>query len=462
MAGLIVCVLCTRLTGLAAAEDFKLNTDYETIIEYYQSAVTAQEDNDITEAIDYLKELVRYYKEQANPGIAKHKDSPLYYAYAEGRVELSSADPDYAFAREQLDKSKDDLYMVTSYRQYAKGMLEMKNGDYALAIADLRAVRSVLTEFTSRCIEALDKCEKDYKDYVMNKGRAACQNENHEKALEMYNQYLELFDSDTDIRRLRDECQDTHGENPEIVDEIGLSIINAVASAQCSMKLTWKGTKDKYTVSWTSDLVQGSNAKSVEVNGKTYTVTDLLPGTVYRFTIQYLNASVQIARETRKAADYPSDSGEERFWTGSSSLFRFDNARYIFLDSGKASYEFANEKSCKYLKNRNVELFEKPISESMILFIFPTFGIPEDLEGKDYQLLLHIDGTATLTEEGVFGKADEEGVVKVCAEDSYIYVLVYDLFDQAVETYSDLSEKTFRLDLLADGKLVGAADGILQ
>ena len=245
-------------------------------------------------------------------------------------------------------------------------------------------------------------------------------------------------------------------------EEIGLELISAVASAQRSMKLTWKGSKEEYTVTWTSDLVLGTDAKSAVVKGKTFTIDDLLPGTIYRFTISYQNTSVRIDRETRRAEDYPPAEAQDRFLTGSSSLFRFDNARYDFLESGKESYEFANDKSCKYLKNRTVELFDKPISESAILFIFPTFGIPQDIDDKNYQLLLHIEGIATLSEEGVFGTANENGVKKVCADDSYIYVLVYDLFDQAVENYSDLSGKNFRLDLLADEKFVGSADGVLQ
>ena len=457
MGWMLVLALCLGLTGAAGAEEFMLITNYATIVAYYDSAVKAQEESDISSAIEFLEEMVRYYNEMAIPAVKTYNDTQLYYAYAMGRIELSKEAPDYQAAWGYLGNIGDNLYNVAAYRQYAKGMAEMNSKDYAAAIADLRAVRGVLKEFTAKCISALTQCEADYKSSVIDAGKDACKNDKHEKAQELYNQYLGLIEYDTDVKALRDECIGTHGDNPEV--EVRLEIVNAVATTQGSMKLTWKGVPEEYQVKWTSDLVHGKDTQSAEVTGHSYTVEGLLPGTVYRFTVVYQgDISAQIDRETRDAAAYPPAEGKDRFWTGSSSLFRFDNSRYDFLASGKASYEFANDKSCKYLLNNTVELFEKPISESCVLFMFTTFGVPEDIDGKEYQLLLHIDGVATLTETGVFGEADDEGVVKVCANGSDIYVLAYDLFDQAVENYSDLAEKTFHLDLLVDGRFVASAE----
>ena len=451
---MLICALCLGLAGAAAAESAILNTDYETLTEYYDLAIAAQEESDYKGAIAQLTDLISYYEQVASPGVKQYNDIPLYYHYALGRIELAKEEPNYQEAWSNLEKCGDGLYGIASYIQYARAMTEMRSGEYAAAITDLRAVQGVLKEFTSQCIEAQEECKALFKSSVLSKGKATCDKGDHEKAREYYSQFLELIPSDADVKALLAECEEKH--NPLEPEEINLEVINAVATVPGSVRLTWKGNPEDYTVSWSSDLIHGKDTASAEVNGKTYTVNDLLPGTVYRFTISHKGSSVQIDRETRKAEEYPPAEGKDRFWTGSSSLYRFDNSRYDFLYSGKTSYDFSNDKSCKYLKNRTVELFDKPISESCILFMFTTFGVPEDIDGKPYELLLHINGVGTLREEGVFGEE------KVCYNGSYIYVVVYDLFDQAVEDYSDLSGVTFRLDLLVDGRFVASADGTLQ
>ena len=460
----LICALCVGFMGIAQAADTEIKDnnaeDYRTVTKYYKNAVAFQDDGEFDEAIGQLNSLIRYCDK--HPSSKEYMDIPEYYAYALGRIELHKEEPDFATAYEKLKELSDKFYLVDSYRQYANGMMNMAIGEYQSAYADLQAAKNKLPEYTQKIINAITECTALYKSSVLSKGKAACQNGNHEKALEIYNQYLSLFDMDTEIRSLRDECQNNHSSE-DAVEEVGLEMISAVPSAQRAVKLTWKGIPEVYSVQWTSDLVHGRDQQTEpDVNGKSYTVTGLLPGTVYRFTVSCRGVSVQINRETPKAPEYPPAEGEDEFWTGSSSLFRFDNSRYDFMASGKTSYEFSNDKSCKYLKTRTVELLEKPIYESCILFVFTTFGVPDDIEGKDYQLLLHINEVATLTENGVWGAAGEDGVVKVCANGSYIYVLVYDLFDRAIEEYSDLSEKSFRLDLLVDGLLVAFSEGVLQ
>lgn len=468
---MIIFVWCLSLTGFAAAEEanldlIKLEPAYRAIKDYYTMADDAQHDDDLEDTVSTLEKLILYYeKQEQNISLSAYKDARFYYAYAQGLLELCKPEPDYSLAREYFDEknSGNDLERVRSYRRYAQGMEEMKNKDYAAAIEHLRDVIGLPTKFSSDCSTALEYCEAAYKKAVLEEGPNACDNGDHKKALDLYEKYLNLFNHDEDIRRLRDECEKYHAPQPadqtQIYDEAAVKNLRAVPTAQRSVKLTWEGTKEAYTVTWTSDLFFGTDAHSAEVQGKTFTVTDLLPGTVYRFTVNYQNTSIHMDRETKEAEKYA-----DNLWTGSSTLFRFDNSRYTFLESGKTSYEFANDKSCnlEYLKKDTVELFENPISESAILFVFTTSGIPRDINGKDYLLLLHIDGTATLTEKGKFGKANEDGIKNVCADGTDIYVLVYDLFDQAVENYSDLSGKAFRLDLLVDEKYVASSNGILQ
>ena len=330
----------------------------------------------------------------------------------------------------------------------------------AKAISALQSLS--IREFTQIIQNAIDECKAQYKSSVIADGNAACDANDHERAQAIFNAYLNIFEDDADIIKLRDECLNTH--NQESVEEaVGLEIVNAVSTTPHSMKLTWKGNGDSYTVSWTSDLVWGKDSQSAEATGESYDVEGLLPGTLYRFTVVCKSVSVEIDRETRKAEKYPPMDGQKKLATGTCAMYRFNENRFEYLSSGHASYEFYNKKdeeTDKYfayqIKNRTVELLDNPISESCILFVFTTWGVPEDMAGKPYQILLHVDEVATLVEEGEFGGE------KVCTYGRDIYVLVYDLFDRLVEDYSDLSGKAFQLDLLVDGQLVASTEGTLQ
>ena len=457
ISSLLIGMLCMGLLLTAHAET--ADDSYNTITQYYSDFLSAEESQDTPGAIEILKKLRDYYEKFMPEDDKNYRDIPNYYYYALGRIELDEETPDYADARKNLSKCGGYLYEVTAYLQYATGMDAMGRGNYHDAITNLRSAEDVLKDDTAKFKAALEECEMLYKSSVKSKGEAACQAGKHDKAQEYYSDYLELFAYDTEIRDLLEICQEQHNE--DIVEELGLEIISA-SSRKNAVTLRWKGNPEHYSVSWTKDLVHREETKSAEVDGKSYTVEGLLPSTVYRFTITCQNVSIQTDRETLKADALFSD----KYWTGASSLYRFNNKRYDFMDSGMTSYEYkgANKKNYVYLSDKKVNLYEDSIIDSCILFSFTTTSktVSEDMEGMAYQLLLHIDEVTTLTEEGLFGVPDENGVVRVCAKDNIIYVLVYDLWDQAVDNYSDLAEKAFRLDLLMDGKYVASAEGTLQ
>ena len=117
MGWMLVLALCLGLTGAAGAEEFMLITNYATIVAYYDSAVKAQEESDISSAIEFLEEMVRYYNEMAIPAVKTYNDTQLYYAYVMGRIELSKEAPDYQAAWGYLGNIGDNLYNVAAYRQ---------------------------------------------------------------------------------------------------------------------------------------------------------------------------------------------------------------------------------------------------------------------------------------------------------------------------------------------------------
>ncbi len=453
MSALVACVLLCLAAGSAVAGDFLLQNDYEAIVELYRSAVEKQEElGDVKAALDELALLVLYYEEKAGADIGTYEDARLYYAYAKGRLALSAEKPDWAEAMKQLKLCTEDFYHVADYLAYARGMDAMQNERYAEAITSLSSVN--LREFTSQRLDAIATCESRYKTWVKEKGKKACEDGAHEEAQGYYSQYLEVLPDDSEVRALLEECLRTHNTQ-EILEELGLEISRAVSTAPGAMKLSWKGTPEEYTVGWTCDLAGGTAPETRTVTDHSCTVEGLLPGTVYRFTVSHGNGKVEIDAETRKAEDYAPE-GSERLWTGSSSLFRFSGSREAFLASGLPSHEFAGGSSCKYLKNRTVALYDDPIDDSCILFVFTTFGVPESMAEAPWQVLLHVEGTGTLTRTGQVGDTG------VCIGGSNIYVLLYDVLDEAVERWSDLPGKNFRVDLLVNGLFVASSEGVFE
>jgi len=451
---LLLALFCVGAMGVAKSEDQTLDSQYETIVTMYKIAIEKQEVyGEVQEAIDDLKAILDLYSGIEDTKLWNYDDTQNYYRYAVARVELSKDKPDYALALEQLGKCGDALYLVSDYQLYASGMRAAENGDYAKAISTLRQVG--LKEFTSKRNDAIEEYRQLFRASVLASGKKAFDSGNYDAAESVYDQYLELFEDDSEIIRLRDACRES-GQGEGTVEASGVEIINAVATSPRTMRLSWQGSAEQYTVRWTSDLTSNRDSQSAEVTGREYTVEDLLPGTVYRFTVSDNGSSAEMDRETPKAPKYVRSDGQERFWTGSSSLYRFNGSREAFLGSDSASYAFIGDASCKYLKSHTVDLYGEPFYESCIVFVFPTFSIPEDIDGKPCTVLLHLDGLGTLAQTATFGDRD------VCGDGNNIYVLVYDLFDQAISRYAALTDQPFRLELLVDDMLVGTSDGTLQ
>ena len=80
----------------------------------------------------------------------------------------------------------------------------------------------------------------------------------------------------------------------------------------------------------------------------------------------------------------------------------------------------------------------------------------DEINGKPYTLLMHVDGSGTVLRDGVFGDDC------VFLEKDVMYVLVDDMFDEAVDTFPELSGSNFTFEVLIDGLPAVSAAGSFE
>ena len=199
---------------------------YDTIQHLYEEAEKKEtEFNDLEGATDELSKLKTFYEAEinTNPQINEFKLSALYYDYAVARVELQMEKPDYRKAEELLQKCKDSLYLGNAYYLFAQGMRESEDQLFSSSHQHLSEIGTALPEYYQRIQTAIQENQLRYKESLRDQGAAECGNGNHEKAQELYKEYLDIYPSDTEIRLLLNDCIDTHGETLIIQDDLNIS-----------------------------------------------------------------------------------------------------------------------------------------------------------------------------------------------------------------------------------------------
>ncbi len=460
---LSVCIVLCLLAGLTPVYADTLNDEYNTIKTYYRQATGEYNTNtdeykegDVDPEIvqEKLQKLVNYYglDENRRTRLDSYQDARLMYLYAEGRLAIMNGQ--YADAYAVLRKCGDFGYKITEYYSFAYGMSLAAGNEsgYPEAISLLRSVQGN-PEFTSLCLTTIQSCEEKFKVYTLNYAKRLCDEGAHDKAQDAYKQILELLPGDKEATAALSVCQ-THTGEVDVISSI--TIKNDYSGSPTSYTVKWEGESDSYEVSCSMIVANITEWTTVTVSGADkYVFKDLLPGTQYRFRVQSGEAYAETVGTTLKAEPY-SNIAADFDWTGSNTMYCFDNKRDIFLDMEIPSYDYYQQIKCKPVKERIVTRNNPSILSSCILFVFPTFGIPETMLDQPYTLLLHFEDYGTLVREGKWND------LSVCSNSDYIYVLLYDLFDEAIDTWSKLENVPFTVEVLIDQALVVSAEGKLE
>lgn len=439
--------LCFAFTALADEK----TEDYETIATYYNDAVKALDQED---AEEQLRELIVYYErnEERKNTMNSYLDARLMYYYACGRIAI--IDGDYTAAAKYLNDCGNFGDQITDYYAFARGMYLAKGSDetmYPEAIELLRGVQSN-SAFTASCLDAIKECETRYRETMLAKAKSACQREDHAAAQNYYTQILDVLPDDAEVKQAYNDCL-THTGSVESAGSIVIK--NAYAGSDTSVVLKWEGEKEDYTIWYMADMKNGTDKKQKAASGSKCTVDGLLPNTCYLFRIECDGAWAETTVKTETGSEY-SEINSDFTWTGSSTMYCFTKQRDKMLDSGKLSFEYYKDSNVKKSQDRIIPMYDPAVSDSCVLFVFTTLGIPDEMRGKPYQVLLHVEERGTLIGEGLFG--DE----KLCDNNDRIYLLMYDMLDEANDSYPNLSSVAFGVDVLMEGKIVCSSDGYFE
>lgn len=438
--------------------------DYESLVYFYNEATSNKDEslneyvpgqNDPEKARENLESLIVYYEShQETLGNAQ-----LYYFYARGRIAIYKED--YQTAVEYLGDCGNFGYDTVSYYSFARGMYLAGSSnvreDYPEAIKLLKTVQEN-KEFQEKCISTIARCKENYRAYMLAKAKQLEQKAQYENALEYLTEWRAFLPDDEDAKNAYYECfRLKDGTAPIEIMPSTIEITNIYAIACDKVMLQWKGQAEEYVVSYTMNMAQDDNWKKVRTTGEKYTATGLLPGTKYWFRVEDEKGNVSSFSvvQTDEAQLY-SEICLEYKWTKSFTTYLFANKRDAFLEESVSSYEYYKKTNPKSIKDHTIALNNPAIQRSCTLFVFTTISLPEDMDGQAYTILLHIENMGTLKAEGMIGDQN------VCLNDGRIYMLVYDLWDEAIEMWSDLSGKAYTIELLVDNALMARAKGKLQ
>ncbi|MCR4621788.1 MAG: fibronectin type III domain-containing protein [Clostridiales bacterium] len=223
-----------------------------------------------------------------------------------------------------------------------------------------------------------------------------------------------------------------------------------------SITVTVKGKADgeTYTVKWYALSNGESAAKSDRTSASSYTATGLEPNTEYLITLECEAFTVSFKARTRNVQPY-SDFDDSFEWSQSSSIYLISDRSKLFkhLDNGRKVSTFIDQYNLRKSKERIISLDESFLKHGAAMFAFLLYAAPkEELNGKPYTLLMRVNG-GSVRRDGIFGDMD------VSIDRDCLYVLVYDMFEDAAKSFPNLSGSKFTLELLIDGMSAVDATG---
>ncbi len=444
-------------------------TAYGTLKNYYNAGFNNEEVFDLATAIEQMKYLINYYNQEIDGGnvqLKEYSNAEMLFRYAQGVVAFSEGrykdTVDYMLdCRLPSDLVRHQDYAPEVYRIFAQGMFELENRNYDKAYENLQAVNGALADdyYSTVYSDAMSTCRQGIKDTHLAIAKKALADGEYDTVREQCGIILNVNPTDAETLALLSDADKAGGNGP-VLQEYTIKIKSAKAKGQNSVLLEWEGEPETYTVTWTPDLERGENARSETVSGHEYQVTDLYPGTLYRFTVEYQGCKDTKDKATNAADPYTVDDGSgnlRNVWTGSCTIYDYPQ-REEYLDSETASYEFLEQNKRRAQQDTAIHISDVDTEEHFLLFVFTTTGLPEDIAGKEYALLFHVD------EIGTFVQAGQVGDPNVCVSNRRFYAVMYDPLDVLAEKFegTDKINMAYTLDLLVEGKLAGSVTGTLE
>ncbi len=279
---LVAAVLCLALCLGSAGADIMTQADYETIVEEYRAAVTADTEE---EALQHLRSLVNYYEQPGRAEALEKWESgtaTVYYTYAKGM--LAFAEKRYAEAWEALELLRDvqvtpglddvpDLPDTAYERELSAAVLYQESGAYEKAFEALEFARVAPGASAVICAERKAALAEE----VLGKAAALCDAGRHQEAQALYSLYS-VYVSPFEGQKLLEACK-AHSTTE------ALRFTGAEWTAEGALALSWNGKAGSYTLKWTADPSGTSAPETRTMEGNALTLTGLLPATAYQFTL---------------------------------------------------------------------------------------------------------------------------------------------------------------------------------
>lgn len=466
-----ICLVLMLLIGGTAFADDRQDA-YIDITLKYQAAFP--EDNfDFNNALSLMELIVkRYDEENENDRMKEYSNAEAYYRYAKGMLAFDQGDyPTVIDNMTELTIQGENViadYAPASYLAFAWGMQYLKEKDYDNAYIELGSISSgalASKHYYQRFKNAMIECKQGIKETHLKKAENLLKRGEYDKAEEECDAVEAVLHNDKETKEMREKIEKAAGGKEQT--EHSIKITSAKAKGPDSIMLEWEGDQETYNVSWTADLAHGENAKTEKVNGHTLTITGLYPGTRYQFTVECEGYKDRTSAKTKDADSYQVDDGDGNMvdiWGDTSGSSLYDYAtRDEFLETNETVFEYIKIKDWKAQPTGDytIHLSQRKLEEHVLFFMFVPNRLTEDFAGKEYVLLLHIDGVDTIAHSGQMG---DEYVRCKYGRAARLCIVMHDWLDLLAEKNEDgeLIGKEYTLDLLVEGLLVCSMTGALE